>query len=132
MAQLPLNVFKTKTAVLQSEWSYGTTATVYTAPIGVTSIILMTQVANVDPTNVHTVSFAHHRNLPILPNAQGTGGQAANITTELVVGYQIPPGDAASMTTGKMIIEQLDSIICYADANNSCKLTLSVLETANA
>jgi hypothetical protein len=127
MAQLPLNVFKTKTAILTTN----TTATVYTAPIGVTSIILMTQIANVD-TATHLVTFAHHRNLPVLANAQGFGGQAGNVTTEMVVGYQIPPNDAASMTTGKMIIEQLDSIICYADTSGTCKLTLSVLETANA
>ena len=127
MAQLPLNVFKTKTAILTTN----TTATVYTAPIGVTSIILMTQISNID-TSTHAVTFCHHRNLPILPNAQGTGGQDANVTTELVVGYLIPPNDAGSMTTGKMIIEQLDSIICYADAPGVMKLTLSVLETANA
>lgn len=132
MAQLPLNVFKTKTARLQSTYTTGTTATVYTAPIGVTAIILMTQVANTDPLNPHAVTFAHHRNLPILKNAQGFGGQDPNITTPLVVGYQIPPNDAASMTTGKMIIEQLDSVYCYADADKVCVLTLSVLETANA
>jgi len=127
MAQLPLNVFKTKTAILGSD----TSSTVYTAPIGVTSIILMTQVANLD-TATHSVTFAHHRNLPILANAQGLGGQAANVTTPLIVGYQIPPNDAASMTTGKMIIEQLDSVICYADTSATCNITLSVLETANA
>jgi hypothetical protein len=127
MAQLPLNVFKTKTAKLSND----TSATVYTAPIGVTSIILMTQVANIDSVP-HAVTFAHRRNLPILPNAQGTGGQPAGITTELVLDYLIPPNDAASMTTGKMIIEQLDSVICYADTTGTCKLTLSVLETANA
>jgi hypothetical protein len=128
MAALPLNTFKTKTTIL----STNTTATVYTAPIGVTAIILMTQVANVDVVNNHSVTFAHHRNLPILPNAQGTGGQAAGVTTELVTGFLIPPNDAASMTTGKMIIEQLDSIYCYSDAEAVCKITLSVLETANA
>jgi hypothetical protein len=127
MAQLPLNTFKTKTAILTTN----TTATIYTAPIGVTSIILMTQVSNLD-TVPHAVSFSHHRNLPILPNAQGTGGQPANVTTELVKGYLVPSNDAASMTTGKMIIEQLDSIYCYADAEGVCKITLSVLETANA
>lgn len=128
MAALPLNTFKTKTAVLTTN----TTATIYTAPVGVTTIILMTQVANIDPNNVHAVTFAHYRNLPILPNAQGTGGQPANTTTQMVTNFQIPPSDAASMTTGKMIIEQLDSVICYADAENVCKITLSVLETANA
>lgn len=128
MAVLPLNTFKTKTTILNTN----TTATIYTAPVGVTSIILMTQVANTDPVNNHAVTFAHYRNLPILPNAQGTGGQPANVTTEMVTGFLIPPNDAASMTTGKMIIEQLDSIICYTDAENVCKITLSVLETANA
>ena len=44
MAQLPLNTFKTKTAILGT--NTGTLATVYTAPIGVTSIILMAQIAN--------------------------------------------------------------------------------------
>lgn len=128
MAALPLNVFKTKTTILTTN----TTATIYTAPVGVTSIILMTQVANIDTTATHAVTFAHHRNLPILPNAQGTGGQPANITTELVTGFLIPPNDAAAMTTGKMIVEQLDSVYCYTDAENVCKVTLSVLETANA
>lgn len=127
MAALPLNTFKTKTSILTTN----TTATVYTAPVGVTSIILMTQVSNVDTTATHAVTFAHHRNLPILPNAQGTGGQAPNVTTELVKNFLIPPNDAANMTTGKMIIEQLDSIYCFTDAENVCKITLSILETAN-
>lgn len=135
MAALPLNTFKTKTTVLGTFTnSTSTTATyiVYTAPVGVTSIILMTQVANLDSTSTHAVTFAHRRNIPILPNAQGTGGQAANVTTELVKDFLIPPNDAGSLTTGKMIIEQLDSVWCYADAESVCKLTISVLETANA
>lgn len=127
MALIPLNTFKTKTTVLTTN----TTATVYTAPIGVTSIVLMTQVANVS-TQTHAVTFAHYRNLPVLPDAQGNGAQAANVTTELIKNFSIPANDAASMTTGKMIIESLDSIICYSDAENVCKLTLSILETANA
>lgn len=127
MALLPLNTFKTKTAVLTSS----TTATVYTAPIGVTAIILMTQVSNVS-TQTHTVSFSHHRNLPVLRDAQGNGAQAGNVTTEMIKDFAIPPNDAASMTTGKMIIESLDSVRCYADAEGVMKLTLSVLETANA
>jgi len=43
-----------------------------------------------------------------------------------------PPNDAASLTTGKMIIESLDSVICYSDTNDVFKLTMSILETANA
>ena len=131
MALIPLNTFKTKTNVLQSVWTTGTTATVYTAPIGVTAIILMTQVANIS-TQTHTVTFAHHRNLPVLPDAQGNGQQSANVTTEMIKQFAIPANDAASLTTGKMIIESLDSVICYADVDNAFKLTMSVLETANA
>ena len=127
MALLPLNVFKTKTAVLTTS----STATVYTAPIGVTAIILMTQVSNVS-TQTHTVSFSHYRNLPVLRDAQGNGAQAGNVNTEMLKEFAIPPNDAASMTTGKMIIESLDSVRCFASAEGVMKLTLSVLETANA
>ena len=134
MALIPLNTFKTKTVVL----STNTNAAVYTAPVGVTSIVLMANVANVDTYSTstlsqgyHAVTFAHHRNLPVLPDAQGNGGQAGNVTTELVSGYVIPPNDSANMLSGKMIIESLDSIWAYSDSENVLKLTLSILETAN-
>jgi hypothetical protein len=127
MALIPLNTFKTKTSILGTS----TTSTVYTAPIGVTSIILMSQVANVG-TSTHTVTFAHYRNFPILNDAQGNGAQAARVKTELLKEFAIPPNDAASMTTGKMIIESLDSVMCYTDTENVLKLTMSILETANA
>lgn len=127
MALIPLNTFKTKTAVLTSS----TTATVYTAPVGVTSIILMTQVSNIT-TETQYVSFQHYRNLPVLADAQGNGAQSAATVTEMLEGFEIPPNDAASMTTGKMIIESLDSVRCYATNSGTCKLTMSVLETANA
>ena len=131
MAQLPLNTFKTKTAKLQSTWTHGTTATVYTAPIGTTAIVLMAQVSNLD-TATHYVSFSHFRNRPILADAQGNGGQAAQTTSTLVLNYGIPAQDAGSPLTGKLIIEQLDSIQAYCDANGQLQLVLSILETANA
>lgn len=127
MAQLPLNTFKTKTALLTA--NPGTT--VYTAPIGTTAIILMAQVANVS-TQTHYVNFSHFRNRPILADAQGNGGQAAKTTSTLVLNYGIPAGDAASPISGKMIVESLDSVQAYADSNNVLQLVLSVLETANA
>lgn len=128
MALLPLNTFKTKTAILTT----GTTTRVYTAPVGVTAIILMANAANVDLTETHLVSFAHYRNLPVLPDTQGNGGQAGNVVTEQVLKFAIPPNDAAGLLSGKLIIESLDSVIAYSDAEGAIKLTLSVLETANA
>ena len=128
MALLPLNVFKTKTAVLTT----GTTTRVYTAPVGVTAIILMANASNVDLVNTHAVSFSHYRNLPILPDTQGNGGQTGNTITEQVFQFAIPSNDAGSLLSGKLIIESQDSIIAYADAEGIMKLTLSILETANA
>jgi hypothetical protein len=128
MALLPLNVFKTKTAILTND----PTAKVYTAPVGTTAIVLMANAANIDQVSQHLVSFAHHRNLPILPDTQGNGGQSGNVTTEQVLGYAIPTNNAASLLSGKMIIESLDSVIAYADESGVVKLTLSILETANA
>jgi hypothetical protein len=127
MAQLPLNTFKTKTALLGSN-----TSTVYTAPIGTTAIILMAQVANTDSTNPHYVTFSHYRNRPILADAQGNGYQAGQTSSPLVVKYAIPPNDAATPLSGKMIVEQLDRIQAFADTTGTLQLVLSILETANA
>lgn len=127
MALIPLNTFKTKTAVLTTS----STATIYTAPIGVTAIILMAQVANLS-TATETVTFSHYRNLPILPDSQGNGAQLADTVTEMIKDFPVPANDSASMTTGKMIIESLDSIRASAGTAGVMKITLSVLETANA
>ena len=128
MALIPLNTFKTKTFVLTTQ----TNATVYTAPVGVTSIVLMANVANVTTGTNASVTFAHHRNLPVLADAQGNGGQPGNVTTELVKNYEIPPNDAGNMLVGKMIIESLDSVRAYSTKEGTLKLTMSILETANA
>jgi hypothetical protein len=129
MAQLPLNTFKTKTAKLST--IPGKPATVYTAPIGTTAIILMAQVSNLD-TATHYVTFSHFRNRPILADAQGNGGQTGQTTSTLVLHYGIPAQDAGTPLSGKMIIEQLDSIQAYSESTGTLQLVLSVLETANA
>jgi hypothetical protein len=128
MALLPLNTFKTKTAILSTT----TNTRVYTAPVGVTAIVLMANASNVDLTNTRLVTFAHYRNLPVLPDTQGNGGQTGNTITEQVLKFAIPANDAGSLLSGKLIIESLDSIIAYSDADGAIKLTLSILETANA
>lgn len=126
MALIPLNSFKTKTQLLTNS----TTATVYTAPIGVTSIILMAQISNIS-TQTQFLTFAHHRNRPILSDAQGNGAQPGNVDSLLVREFAIPAGDAASVLTGKLIIESLDSIRAGATTTGTLQLVMSVLETAN-
>ena len=127
MAQLPLNTFKTKTAILTTS----TTATVYTAPIGVTAIILMAQISNLT-TGTQSVTFVHHRTRPVLADAQGNGYQAPNTDSYLVKEFGIPDNDAVSPLTGKMIIESLDTVRAYGSVDGGLQLVLSVLETANS
>jgi hypothetical protein len=127
MALIPLNTFKTKTAILTTS----TTSTIYTAPVGVTSIVLLAQVANVT-TQTATVTFGHYRNLPILADSQGNGAQAGGVFTESIKNFGIPGNDNASLVAGKLIIETLDSVRAYSSVNGSLKITLSILETANA
>lgn len=128
MALIPLNTFKTKTALIGA--STGTAATVYTTPVGTTAIILMAQIANISTASV-TVSFIHHRNRRVLADAQGNGAQAPNIDSFLVREFEIPANDAASVLTGKLIVEELDSIRAVASTSSSLQLVLSILESAN-
>jgi hypothetical protein len=126
MALIPLNTFKTKTAIVGTN----STASVYTAPVGTTAIVLMAQISNIS-TVTQTVNFIHHRNIPVLRDAQGNGAQQGNVDTFLVKDYEIPPNDAATVLSGKLIIETLDSIRCYGGTTATLQLTLSILETAN-
>jgi hypothetical protein len=146
MALIPLNKFVTKTTFLQpGEFTplvggTGTislltsTSTVYTAPIGVTSIVLMAQISNIS-TITQTVNVVHHRNRQVLQDSQGNGGQSKDTDTFLVKDFAIPEGDAASVLSGKLIIESLDSVRAYItteDASTgSLQLILSILESAN-
>lgn len=130
MALIPLNTFKTKTKILTDFTSTTATVTAYVAPIGVTSIILMAQVANLT-TETQTINFIHYRNRPVLADAQGNGAQGGNVDSYLVKNFEVPPGDAASVLAGKLIVESLDRVKAFAINSGTCQLTLSVLETAN-
>ena len=110
MADIPLNSFKTVTAVLTTSL-----ADVYIAPVGVSSIVLMAQIANTGET-VETATFIHNNGV---------------LNTELISDYAIPPNDAASALTGKLVLETGHKIRAGSSANNQLKLTLSILESAN-
>ena len=127
MALIPLNTFKTKTALLTTS----STATIYTAPIGTTAIILMTQITNIT-TATQYVNFGHFRRLAVLPDAQGNGGQTGQTYTPMVVNFAVPKNNATNVTTGKMIVESLDSVRAWTTNPGAIQVTLSVLETANA
>lgn len=106
-----INTFRTVTANVTTA-----NTVVYTAPYGITSIILMAQVANITQNN-HTASFTH---------------VSGENRTELLKNYTILKNDAANMLTGKLIVEQNNAVEIAASSNNALKLTMSVLETTNA
>jgi hypothetical protein len=110
MADIPLNSFKTVTAVLTTDL-----VDVYTAPPGVSSIVLMAQIANIGE-EVATTTFIHNNNF---------------VNTELIRDYAIPPNDASSALTGKLVLETGQKIRASGSINNQLKLTLSILESAN-
>lgn len=109
----PLNVFKTVTGEITSSDTL-----LYTAPTGFTGIILMAQVSNVTSSDA-SVTFSHV--------------DSSDITrTELAKDFVIPGNDAASLITGKLVLEEGASIEVGGSPSNYLKITLSVLESLNA
>ena len=107
-----INTFRTVTANVTTD-----NTLVYTAPYGITAIILMAHCANITQTN-QNVSFSH-------VSSEGN-------KTELLKNYPVLKHDAVGLLTGKLIVEQNNSVEIYSSSNNSLKLTMSVLESTNA
>jgi len=126
MAGLPLNKFRnvTKVPVLQGtpEDPYNSFV-VYSAPLGVTSIVLMAQVANVGTSDA-AVTLVHRKGRS--PDL----GQLTYIVNQIVV----PPNDARMLLGGKLILESLDSLLVYSNTDPGAvplHFISSILETAN-
>jgi hypothetical protein len=109
---IPLNTFKTTTANVTTVMT-----TIYTAPAGVTTVILLAQISNIDNANSITVSANHIR---------------GSNSTAIIKNTTVPVNDAASLLTGKLILQTGDSFAISASANSRSQLLLSYLETANA
>ena len=110
MAQLALNKFQTVTFEV-------TTAeqTVYTAPTGYTAIVLYAHIANYG-TQDSTVTMKHKR---------------SSTETEIIKGANVPISEAFVPMSGKLVLETNDSIRISSQKNDTLKVILSLLETAN-
>jgi hypothetical protein len=111
MAQLALNRFQTETLEVTTGIQ-----TAYTAPTGYTSIILYAHITNIGASDA-TVTMSHKR---------------STTSTELIKNGTVPVNDAFIPLDGKLVLETNDSIVISGSANNTLKLILSILETANA
>jgi len=96
MAVAPLNKFITiAVPVAPGE------QTVYTAPTGVSSIVLYASVANVGIGNTYpTVTFTHRRK----STASRTSGNTRNI--RVIKDAEIPPNDSLVIIDGRLVLER--------------------------
>ena len=110
---IPLNTFKTvASAVTTSD------VDIYTAPVGITAIILMAQVSNMNTATPADkwVTAAHFD---------------GSTSRYLVMQFDIPSYDSVSVLTGKLVLESGQSIRMSAESNGYLEVVLSILETSN-
>lgn len=109
MAAIALNTYKT----VRADVTTGIT-TVYTAPIGVASIILYAQVANVS-AGIVTLTAYHAR-----------GGNPVELFNE----FEIPANDALNLVDGRLVLESGDTLELEGSSVGTMKAVVSVLESA--
>jgi hypothetical protein len=118
MAAVALNTFKTVRHVV-TDSNVG----IYTAPIGVASIVLFAQAVNLDPENVRFVSLIHSR--PINPD----GGA---IDFQIINQGPVIPNDALNLLNGRLVLETNDELRCLGNTTGDVKVVVSILETAKS
>lgn len=112
MANLvPLNTFKTATANVTTQDTL-----VYQTPLATATVVLLAQFATTGTTTTN-VSANIYR---------------AGQNTEIVKDFAVPVGDAASILTGRLVLEEGNRLYCRANSNNAVKLVFSYLETATS
>lgn len=118
---VPLNTFKTLThAVTDDAISLPTAppnaTLVYTTPIGVSTVVLLSQFTNYTGTD-RTVSAVIYR------------GAAYSW---LIKDLTIPANDAGTFLTGRLVLEEGNRLYVRASAASALNFVFSYLETANA
>lgn len=103
-----LNLFKTTLANVTT-----TTTTVYTPPLGYATVVLLAQVSNNGNATIQ-----------ISANIERLGN-----TTSLINGINVPTNDAASVLTGRLILQYGDQLQFSSSDDVSGQLVLSYLET---
>lgn len=117
MASIALNKFRTIRVAITTQM-----VGIYTCPIGVSSIIILSQVTNISSGNSlgkYNVTAVHSRSIE-----NPADYKIANQLT-------IPPNDGINLIPdGRLALETNDVLKIQANENNTLELILSVLETA--
>jgi hypothetical protein len=110
VAAAAVNVFQTITSVVGTS-----TVGIYTAPIGYTGVVLLSQVTNTGSTT-QTISFGYRR---------------SGVDTEIVKDLAIPANDTANLLPGKLVVETGDALTIVGSTATGLKYISSILETSN-
>ena len=105
---LALNTFQTVTAVVDTS-----PTEIYTAPVGYTGVVLLSQVTNIDSSS-HDVTLIHRR---------------SSTDTEIVKDYPIPANDTLNLLSGKLVLEAGDKLVLSGSDATNLKFITSILET---
>lgn len=118
-AKIPLNKFRR-----QSHTVTTTLSGVYTSPVQVATIIVQSQATNISNTEQTLTALI----------------SAGNETFFIIKDMPIPPNDARSFTTGRLVLQGIDGdkittsdvLLLSASQNNSIVVNLGLLETKNS
>jgi len=110
VAAAAVNVFQTITSTVGTS-----TVGIYTAPIGYTGVVLLSQVTNIG-SGTETISFGYRRN---------------GVDTEVVKDLAIPANDTANLLPGKLVVETGDTLTIVGSNATDLKYISSILETSN-
>jgi len=107
----PLNTFRNEAYELTTS-----TQVIYATPVGITTIVLGAMASNFGDAPA-TVRFTL-----IKPSGD---------EFILLKDFEIPPNDAAEVTTSKLVLEEYASVKASAGLDNTINLVFSILETSN-
>lgn len=91
----------------------GSSAVVYTCPVGATAIVLLSQATNVDNTGATPVTLIWN-----------DGTNDTHLTKEV----SIPAYASIGLLSGKLVLTSGNTLKANSDASSRVELTLSVLE----
>jgi hypothetical protein len=109
-ASAAVNTFQTVTQTVGTS-----NAVVYTAPVGYTGVVLLSQCTNMGATT-YTMTLNFRRD---------------GSDTPLIKDIPIAPNDTVNLLAGKLVLETGDSLVTSGSNATNLKFLTSILETSN-